>query len=217
MAFSRCVTPGDYSSDPKIRNVLAEDAETAITGDILLHAGAGASDIWLDIQSMKGGVEKGFQRWLRRNFSGAGGDFASQKDKKVPDIAIPRPLPGLSEWYEVKPDSPSGRHLGEQKAKFLTPYLAARGIPLLAGKIYPANGKQLIILGPPTTGVWMHENFRAVLRYHVPGVVVYEICYSVRARIVVPEVSPETVKNMMFFLLAVFLFSRLGGLGGLFA
>jgi hypothetical protein len=97
---------------------------------------------------------------------------------------------------------------------FLTAYCGPpRNIPLVPGSIYAPSGKQLFLIvpAPKVPRVFSHDDFRAVVRLLEPGVVVYKFCYTVRLRIQVPQISPQTVLLMMVFMAALSLFIMLGG------
>ena len=61
--FSRCITPDDYPGPEFMRQKIANDAETAITGDIVLSpAGVGVTDFFFD-------QSRGERKRLRRDLA----------------------------------------------------------------------------------------------------------------------------------------------------
>lgn len=87
--FSRCITPDDYPGPEHVRQKIANDAETAITGDIVLSpAGVGVTDFFFDPAK---GNEKAFADWLKRNFP-QGHDFLAQ------------PAQGPRPWHHPQSD-----------------------------------------------------------------------------------------------------------------
>lgn len=93
-------------------------------------------------------------------------------DLKIPDIMTHNP-PRRTEYYEIKPNSLTGRPAGATKVALIAAVMSAFSLPYVPGIQYTPNKKISIFSGTPLGArldVFFH--FQRI----APGLIVYEIC-----------------------------------------
>ena len=95
----------------------------------------------------------------------------SQIELNRPDILTH--VPARQEFYEIKPDSPSGRIAGTTKVGWLGVFYPHWSLPYIPGVTYVPTPEIMIASGH--VGPWPLEVFLGVRRL-APGLVVYGLC-----------------------------------------
>jgi hypothetical protein len=95
-------------------------------------------------------------------------------DLKIPDIMTHDTARRL-EFYEIKPNSSSGRSAGRSKIRSIAAAIASTGLPYVPGIQYTPNKKRRFFSGLVLgfhLDVFFHFEFIA------PGLIVYEFCFE---------------------------------------
>src|SRR5262249_37193073 len=96
----------------------------------------------------------------------AGGDL------KIPDIMTHDP-PRRTEFYEIKPNSVTGRLAGTTKVALIDAVMTGFSLPYRPGIQYAPNKRVLLFSGTPL-GARLEVFFH--FQHIAPGLIVYEIC-----------------------------------------
>jgi hypothetical protein len=104
--------------------------------------------------------------------------MAADKLVKIPDLMTFDP-PRRTEFYEIKPNSDSGRRKGETKVAFVHALCQSMGLPYVPGTQWRPDVRINLFTGR-LLGLQVEVNFHFFLRQ--PGLLVYEICVEGKAR-----------------------------------
>jgi hypothetical protein len=99
----------------------------------------------------------------------------SSKSFPVADIITHEP-PDRTEFYEVKPNSSSGKAAGRDKIAWFEIICTDEGLPYLAGTLYDPDRKVLV-----WDGTWFGHPVKVRLHWfrEQDGLLVYELCFEV--------------------------------------
>jgi hypothetical protein len=103
----------------------------------------------------------------------------------VPDILDSRPIAGVPEFYEIKPDSPDGRALGRGKLAAIDAFMSFNSLPYVRGTTYTPTASipmpiSSVILGgliglPLVLSCGLPTVTLEPVRT-APGLIVYQVC-----------------------------------------
>lgn len=173
--FEECAAPSEVAG-PDTSRKFGDFAEAIIVTDYCAKSGCNGVDEYFDVRGKSPRAYIAFI--IKKNY----GTVPEAKLITLPNW-LKRPdimshKIGLKEFYEIKPWSAAGQAAGKMKIKEIEAYVAATGLPYVAGVTYTPT--QSIPLGIfPISGIEF-EVFLKVER-SLPGLVLYKICtkYSV--------------------------------------
>ena len=210
-----CTTPNVLFAIEAERQAIEQEIERIIVGDFRRSSAAvGAIDIFVD-PGVNG--PRAMTDWLSRNSFGQTinkkkmMDGYDAGDYSVPDIVTSRGMVAKSEFYEIKPNSDSGKWEGTHK---ITRFLRLNHdfhLLFFAGDQYDPITSSLL-RSVHTIGATEYE-----LQLHwfrdVPGLILYEVCYKVRKKVEVKQEVP-IAEAALIALLALLLILLLKGARG---
>lgn len=123
-------------------------------------------------------------------------EMSDNKLLKIPDLATF--LPNIqTEFYEIKPNSPSGLAAGATKIANVSALYARFGLPYVPGTIWTPNFRFILFSG--TILALKVDVFLHIFR-QTPGLVVYEVCAEGKTR---PLTNAEVAAIIAVVLIAV--------------
>lgn len=115
---------------------------------------------------------------------------------KIPDIASLQP-PGGGEFYEIKPNSDSGKLAGMEKVAFVDALYTSCGLPYVPGTKWKPD-KRITVFDGKLLGIEVKVFFHFFLLS--PGLVVYEVCAEGKTR---PLTSAELAAIIALVIIAL--------------
>ena len=105
---------------------------------------------------------------------------------KIPDILSHAP-PTQTEFYEIKPDSGSGRSAGRRKIAEIRALMQYHHLPYVPGELYSPYSQRVrffngVVLG---VGIELHLQFSRI----APGFLVYKVCVDVKGQEVLEKAA----------------------------
>lgn len=176
---SKCFAPGEvFNADGRspAPKSLGEVAERFIEPDFQDDEGLHYNDVYFDDSRTMGGMVE----FLARKHKLTSHQKESLKGSRA-DMLASRALPPNRTYYEIKPDSESGRRAGEAKLKRLRNQLRGAGLrQYRPGSSYPRTSPRVFDLshgvyrymadGPAITRIWLEVKRRQ------NGLLVYKLC-----------------------------------------
>lgn len=115
---------------------------------------------------------------------------------KIPDIATFMP-PAAGEFYEIKPNSGSGRIAGDEKVAFVHALFQSCGLAYVPGTKWKPD-KRVNLFDGKLLGIEVRVSFHFFMLS--PGLIVYEVCAEGKTR---PLTSTEIAAIIMLVIIAL--------------
>lgn len=130
----------------------------------------------------------------------------SDKHFPVPDIITHEP-PTRTEFYEIKPNSVSGKRKGRDKVIWFEIICTSESLPYVAGRIYDPNRRVLV-----WDGTWFGSPVKVRLHWfrETDGLIVYELCFEAS----VENFAEALVKLLIALVVAALISALLPVAGG---
>ncbi|MBK6267337.1 hypothetical protein JKA74_20005 [Marivirga sp. S37H4] len=140
-------------------------------------------DIYQDY-SFEGSIDKtlaGFIKLKNPTINPLYFDLLSTVPHKRPDILIDSGT--IKDYYEIKPNSPSGRYAGRRKLSAIDTYMNTYGLPYVRGPLLDIPefviGRTAITINGVTVPIQVSLNFETV-----NGLILYKVCIETQWRLI---------------------------------
>lgn len=159
--------PGISSAETSVFGQIAEDL---IYADFCESYGTGSKELFRDSHNPSAYLlflahnNPHFDRWLQEDYYGR---LRREKLGRVPDFIVHKPTEKA--FYEVKPDSASGRNEGVEKVGILSAVYQFYKLPYAPGSVFQPKSHTIALLG---------NTLKATLKVRRPanGLLLYKIC-----------------------------------------
>jgi hypothetical protein len=133
-------------------------------------------------------------------------DLSNNGLVKIPDLVTSAP-PSTTEFYEIKPNSPSGLAAGSTKIANVHALYQSKGLPYTPGTKWKPDTRVNLFSGS-LLGLEVEVNFH-FFRVQ-PGLIAYEVCAEGRTK---PLTNAEIAAIVAIVLLALLAAALMGGIG----
>ncbi|MEH7754757.1 peptidoglycan-binding domain-containing protein [Bacillus toyonensis] len=203
--MEQCFIPSDAVENSRILSVYGEFVELIIRSDYCVERNPcqpfnpKSPSPTTDFFDVDSGVHRctALNDFLRQHNPSVGQTIKAQclLEKKgfrfpVPDIITHEP-PLRIEYYEIKPNSSSGKRDGRNKMNWFDVICNDYGLPYVRGDQYSPNGKVLV-----WDGTWLGSPVKVYLRWYLEerGLLVYELCIEVSERTLQEVIAKALIK-----------------------